>query len=68
VIVQRGGDTLYLRDIAEVVDSHEDVRVVTRFNGYPCVKLSVLKEAEANTVEVAGAVQRPRLGPPHHRW
>ena len=58
VIVQRGGDKLYLRDIAEVIDSHEDVRVITRFNGYPCVKLSVLKEAEANTVEVAGAVQR----------
>ncbi|TVS19645.1 MAG: efflux RND transporter permease subunit, partial [Planctomycetaceae bacterium] len=58
VIVQRGGDKLYLRDIAEVVDSHEDVRVITRFNGFPCVKLSVLKEAEANTVEVAGAVQR----------
>jgi hydrophobic/amphiphilic exporter-1 (mainly G- bacteria), HAE1 family len=58
VIVQRGGDQLYLRDIAEVVDSHEDVRVITRFNGLPCVKLSVLKEAEANTVEVAGAVQR----------
>jgi len=58
VIVQRGDNKLYLRDIAEVVDSHEDVRVVTRFNGYPCVKLSVLKEAEANTVEVAGAVQQ----------
>ncbi|MBN1855249.1 MAG: efflux RND transporter permease subunit [Pirellulales bacterium] len=58
VIAQRGGDKLYLRDIAEVVDSHEDVRVVTRFNGYPCVKLSVLKEAEANTVQVAGAVQQ----------
>ncbi|MFO7898680.1 MAG: efflux RND transporter permease subunit [Planctomycetota bacterium] len=57
VIDRRGGDKLYLRDIAEVVDSHEDVRVITRFNGHPAVKLSVLKEAEANTVEVARAVQ-----------
>ncbi|MFO7898230.1 MAG: efflux RND transporter permease subunit, partial [Planctomycetota bacterium] len=57
VIDRRGGNKLYLRDIAEVVDSHEDVRVITRFNGYPAVKLSVLKEAEANTVEVARAVQ-----------
>lgn len=58
VIEQRGGNKLYLRDIAQVVDSHEDVRVVTRFNSYPAVKLSVLKEAEANTVEVARAVER----------
>ncbi len=58
VIDRHGGAKLTLRDIAEIVDSNEDVRVVTRVNGYPCVKLSVLKEAEANTVEVARAVQR----------
>ena len=58
VVARNAGDKLYLRDIAEVFDSHEDVRVITRFNGYPCVKLSVLKESEANTVEVAQAVQR----------
>ena len=37
---------------------HEDVRVITRFNGEDCVKLSVLKEAEANTVAVARAVEQ----------
>ncbi|MFW5882481.1 MAG: efflux RND transporter permease subunit [Planctomycetota bacterium] len=58
VIDRRGGDKLHLRDIARVVDAHEDVRVITRFNGQPAVKLSVLKEAHANTVEVARAVQR----------
>ncbi|MFP4502726.1 MAG: efflux RND transporter permease subunit [Candidatus Hydrogenedentota bacterium] len=58
VIARSNGEKVYLRDIAEVADSHEDVRVVTRFNGDPCVKLSVLKESEANTVEVAQAVQR----------
>ena len=36
VIDRRGGKKLYLRDIAQVVDSHEDVRVITRFNGHPC--------------------------------
>ena len=58
VIARRGPDKLYLRDVAEVVDSHEDLRVITRFNGQSCVKLSVLKEAQANTVEVARAVER----------
>ncbi len=57
-LVGDGGEKLYLRDIAEITDSHEDVRVITRFNGYPCVKVSVLKESRANTVEVAQAVQR----------
>ncbi len=57
VITRRGAEKLYLRDIAKVVDSHEDMRIVTRVNGQSCVKLSVLKEARANTVEVARAVE-----------
>ena len=57
LIARRGQDRVYLEDIAEVRDAHEDVRVVTRFKGKDCVKLSVLKEAEANTVEVAEAVE-----------
>lgn len=65
VIARRGGNRLYLRDIARVVDSHEDERIIARFNGQPCVKLSVFKEAEQNTVEVALAVQAQldELGP-----
>jgi hydrophobic/amphiphilic exporter-1 (mainly G- bacteria), HAE1 family len=49
---------VYLRDIAEVIDGSEDARVITRFNGRECVKIMVLKEAEANTVEVAEAVNQ----------
>jgi hydrophobic/amphiphilic exporter-1 (mainly G- bacteria), HAE1 family len=49
---------VFLRDIAEVVDGHEDMRLITRFNGQESVKISVLKEAEANTVETAEAVGR----------
>jgi len=53
-----GGKIVYVRDVATVEDSHEEARVITRFNGDPCVKLAVLKQAEANTVEVARAVNR----------
>ena len=53
-----GGRVVYVRDVATVEDSHEEARVITRFNGDPCVKLAVLKQAEANTVEVARAVGR----------
>jgi len=56
LMARRGPDKVTLRDIARVEDSHEEERVITRFNGTDCVKISVLKEAEANTVEVADAV------------
>ena len=39
-------------------DAHEEARIITRLGGKPCVKLSVLKQADANTVEVAQAVSR----------
>jgi len=56
LIARSGQNKITLRDIADVEDAHEDERVITRFNGKDCVKISVLKEAEANTVEVADAV------------
>ena len=44
--------------MAKVEDANEEVRVITRLDSKPCVKLSVLKQADANTVEVAKAVNR----------
>ncbi len=65
VVAQSKEARLLLGDIATVEDSHEEVRVVTRLDGKPCVKLSVLKQADANTVEVARAVENRlrELGP-----
>lgn len=59
IVVAHGanGEKVYLKDVATVEDSHEEMRVNTRFNGKPCVKLNVLKQAEANTVRVAEAVK-----------
>ena len=56
LIAREGGAKIRLRDIAEVEDTHEEVRLMTRFNGKPAVKLSVFKQASANTVEVSKAV------------
>ena len=56
LIARQGESKLLLRDVATVEDANEEVRVITRFNGKPAVKLSVLKQADANTVEVARAV------------
>jgi len=58
VVVSRNEHRLvYLKDVATVEDFHEEARVITRFNGENCVSLSVLKQAEANTVEVARKVK-----------
>ncbi|OGL43878.1 MAG: hypothetical protein A2161_17725 [Candidatus Schekmanbacteria bacterium RBG_13_48_7] len=58
VVAQNNQGLVYLKDIATVEDSHEDARVITRFNSQNCVKLSILKQAEANTVKVAYAVRQ----------
>ena len=58
VLAQRNESRVYLRDVAQVVDGHEEARVITRLDGQPCVKLSVLKQSDANTVAVAEAVSR----------
>ena len=61
VLVREGPSRLLLRDVATVEDAHEEVRVITRLGGQPCVKLSVLKQADANTVAVARSMEK-RLG------
>jgi len=58
LLTRRGQAKVLLSDIADVADAHEETRVITRLDGKPCVKLSILKQADANTVEVAKAVSR----------
>lgn len=47
-----------LRDIAQVIDTHEDERLRVRLNGEPGIKLSIQKQPQANTVAVVDAVYR----------
>ena len=58
LLTREGQAKVYVRDVAEVLDAHEEARIITRLDGNPCVKLSVLKQANANTVEVADGVNR----------
>ncbi|MDX1434358.1 MAG: efflux RND transporter permease subunit, partial [Gammaproteobacteria bacterium] len=46
-----------LKDIAEVVDGHQDEKVRIRLNRSPGVKVSIQKQPQANTVEVVDAVK-----------
>jgi HAE1 family hydrophobic/amphiphilic exporter-1 len=57
VVMTRAGVPVYLRDIAEVKDSTEDLRSFTRINGKPGVRLRVTKQSGQNTVAIADAVR-----------
>ncbi len=57
VVMTRGGVPVYLRDIAQVRDSTEDLRSFTRINGNPGVRLRVTKQSGQNTVAIADAVR-----------
>lgn len=56
VITTRGSVPVYLRDIAIVEDSHEEVRQMVSVDGAPAVRLFVYKQSGANTVDVSDAV------------
>ncbi len=57
VVGVRGGHPVYLRDVATITDTFEEVRSYARLNGSPAVGISVQKEAGGNTVAVADAVR-----------
>ena len=48
---------IYLRDIANIVDSQGEQRVFVNLNGNPAIKLSVQKQPEANTVQVVDQIK-----------
>ena len=52
------GSPIFLRDVATVKDSHRVQRVITKLNGQEGVKLSIFKQADANTIEVEEGIQR----------
>ena len=56
-VATRNGVNIYVRDIAEVEDAHEDVRFKVSVDGKPAVRLYIYKQSGANTVEVAEVVR-----------
>ena len=49
IVFTRGGVPIYLRDVAEVRDTTEDLRSFTRINGKPGIRLRVTKQSGKNT-------------------
>lgn len=56
VVTTRRGVPIYLRDIATVEDSHEEITNMVSVDGQPAVRLFIYKQSGANTVEVSDAV------------
>jgi HAE1 family hydrophobic/amphiphilic exporter-1 len=58
VVAVRNGVPVYVKDIAFVDDSWEEVRSLVRIDGRPGIRMSVRKQSGSNTVEVADNVNR----------
>ena len=57
VVASRNGNSVRLRDIANVEDSVESVRISANLNGEPSITLAILRQPGANTVRVVDAVK-----------
>ena len=58
MVTRRGGQPVYISDIAEVEDSYQEVRSLVRIDGRPGLRMGVWKQSGANTVDVAKEVQK----------
>ncbi len=56
VVARRDGAAVTLGQIARVVDTYEKPTRLVRVNGEPGIRAGIRKQADANTVEVAGRV------------
>jgi HAE1 family hydrophobic/amphiphilic exporter-1 len=57
IVSIKGGNPVRLRDVATVEDSVETVKTAATFNGEPSITLAVLRQPDANTVQVVDAVK-----------
>tara|TARA_R110000868_G_scaffold378658_5_gene644188 strand:+ start:1277 stop:4519 length:3243 start_codon:yes stop_codon:yes gene_type:complete len=58
VIVSTANDnTIYLKDVAEVVQAYKEREAITRLDGMEAVEIAVYKEGDGNTVAVAEVVE-----------
>ena len=58
IISQKNGLPIYLKDIAEVSESYEDVKTLASANGERSIAIAILRQPSANTVEVVRSVKQ----------
>lgn len=57
IISQKNGLPIYLKDVAEVMESYEDVKSLASSNGERSIAIAVLRQPNANTVEVVKSIK-----------
>ena len=57
IIAQKNGLPIYLKDVAEVTQSYEDVKTWATASGERSIAIAVLRQPNANTVEVVNSVK-----------
>jgi len=55
-LTARDGVPVYVRDVAAVEDSHEDIRYYVAVNGIEALRVIISKQSGANTVEVSEGI------------
>jgi len=50
--------TLLLKDVAQIIDTHQDEELRIRLNRQPGIKLTIQKQPDANTIEVANRLYK----------
>ncbi len=57
VVASRNGAPIFMKDIAQVTDTHEEIRQMVRVDDKPGIRFSIRKQSGANTVVVAEKVR-----------
>jgi len=58
LIPLNSGDTVRLKDVAEVEDTFKEVSAISRVNGEDTLVFTIMKQSDANSVETAEEVQK----------
>ena len=58
IVSQKNGLPIYLRDVADVIESYEDVKTLASSNGERSIAIAILRQPSANTVEVVNSVKQ----------
>lgn len=56
VLVRRGDSVIRLRDVARVVEHHQPLTAINRFNGEPLLGVAVRRESGANVIDIKRAM------------
>jgi HAE1 family hydrophobic/amphiphilic exporter-1 len=52
------GSQVYLKDVAEIFDTKEEAKTITRVNALPSIGISITKTKEGNTVGISAEVKK----------